>query len=157
MVKIKTHLQHLPRKKTLPLSISIPPEFQQLFRPHLIIKKKFLQFKKGGGTENVAQCCTQSFLHILVDKYTMHQSGSEEHPLWLGHMLEKFLEIATTKLLKMSFPVQQLFLKTLPQRCWPQYLGNYTNYTDGGYFAVLLYIYIISIYLSIYLSIYIYI
>ena len=33
----------------------------------------------------------------------------------------------------MNFPAWQLFLKTLPQKCWPQYLGNYTDNTDGTY------------------------
>ena len=48
-------------------------------------------------------------------------------------MLEKFLKITTTRLLKMNFPAWQLFLNTLPQKCWPQYLGNYTDNTDGTY------------------------
>ena len=46
-------------------------------------------------------------------------------------MLEKFLEITTTRLLKMNFPAWHLFLKTLSQECWPQYLGNYTDNIDG--------------------------
>ena len=48
-------------------------------------------------------------------------------------MLENFLEITTTKLLKGNFPAWQLFLKTLPQKYWPKYLGNYTDNTDGTY------------------------
>ena len=48
-------------------------------------------------------------------------------------MLEKFLEITTTRLLKGNFPAWQLFLKTLPQKCWPRYLRNYTDNTDGTY------------------------
>ena len=36
-------------------------------------------------------------------------------------------------------------LKMLPQRCWAQCLGNYTDYIDGRYFDVLLYFYIIYI------------
>ena len=44
-----------------------------------------------------------------------------------------FLEITTTRLLKMSFPARQLFLKTLPLKCWPQYLGNYADNIDGTY------------------------
>ena len=39
-------------------------------------------------------------LHILVYISTMHQSGSEGQPLWLGLMLERLLETAPTKLLK---------------------------------------------------------
>ena len=30
-------------------------------------------------------------------------------------------------LFKMEFPAWQLFLKTLPQKFWTQYLGNYTD------------------------------
>ena len=48
-------------------------------------------------------------------------------------MLEKFLEITTTRFLKMNFPAWQLLLKTLPQKCWPQYLYNFTDNTDGAY------------------------
>ena len=60
-------------------------------------------------------------------------------------MLEKFLEITTTRSLKTNFPVWQLFKKNLPQRYWPQYLGNYTDYSDGRYFVVMcIYIYIYS-------------
>ena len=33
----------------------------------------------------------------------------------------------------MNFPAWQLFLKTLPQKYWPKYLGNYTDNTDGTY------------------------
>ena len=36
-------------------------------------------------------------------------------------------EIITTTLLKINFPTWQLFLKILPQKYWPQYLGNYTT------------------------------
>ena len=45
-------------------------------------------------------------------------------------MLEMFLEITTTRLLKMNFPAWQLILTTLPQKCWPEYLGNYTDNAD---------------------------
>ena len=47
-------------------------------------------------------------------------------------MLEMFLGVTTTRFLKMNFPAWQLFLKTLPRKCWPQYLGNYSNNTDQG-------------------------
>ena len=60
-------------------------------------------------------------------------SESEGHPLCLGLTLEKFLEITTTKVLKMNFSAWQLFSKTLAQEYWSQYLGNYTDYTDGTY------------------------
>ena len=68
------------------------------------------------------------FLYILL-----YQSGSEAHPLWLGLMLETFLEITTTRLLKMNSPAWELFLKTQPQKCWPQYFGNYVDNTDVTY------------------------
>ena len=53
---------------------------------------------------------------------------------------------------KDELPAQQLLLKTLLKRCWPKYLGNYTDYTDGRYFAVLLLS--LSLSLSIYIFIY---
>ena len=57
--KNATYFQHLPQKNrhtTPPLLTGLPPEFQQLFSPHLLIKKKIdsLQFKKGEGIENKA-------------------------------------------------------------------------------------------------------
>ena len=48
-------------------------------------------------------------------------------------MVETFLEITTTRLLKINVPAWQLFLKTLLQKCCAQYLGNYTDNTDGTY------------------------
>ena len=45
--------------------------------------------------------------------------------------------------------------EALSQRCWSQYLGNYTVFTDDRHFAILLHIYI-YIYIYIY-TIYIYI
>ena len=45
------------------------------------------------------------------------------------------------KIAKNELPSLAAFLKTLPQKCWPQYLGSYTDYTDVRYFAVPLYIY----------------
>ena len=48
-------------------------------------------------------------------------------------MLETFLEITTTRLLKMNFPAWQIILTTLPQKCWPEYFGNYTDNADGTY------------------------
>ena len=75
----------------------------------------------------------QLLVQILVYISTTHLSGSETHPSWLGVILEKFLEITTTTLLKMNFPAWRLFLKTLLQKCCPQYLGNYTDYTDVKY------------------------
>ena len=51
---------------------------------------------------------------------------------------------------KDELPAQQLLLKTLLKRCWPKYLGNYTDYTDGRYFAVLLLSLSIYIYMFIY-------
>ena len=47
-------------------------------------------------------------------------------------MLEKVLEI-TTRMLKMNFPVLEPFLKILRQKSWSQYLGNYSDYSDGTY------------------------
>ena len=41
----------------------------------------------------------------------------------------------SNQITKNKLPSQQLFLKTLPPSVC--YLGNYTNYTDGRYFAVL--------------------
>ena len=41
--KNATYFQHLPQKNrhtTPPLLTGLPPEFQQLFSPHLLIKKK---------------------------------------------------------------------------------------------------------------------
>ena len=52
----------------------------------------------------------------------MYNNGSEGHPLWLG-----LIEIARTRLLKMNFPAWQLLLKTLSQKFWPRYLGNYND------------------------------
>ena len=51
----------------------------------------------------------------------------------VGAPARKVLEITTTRLLKMNFPAWQLFLETLPQKRWPQYLCNYTDNTDGTY------------------------
>ena len=48
-------------------------------------------------------------------------------------MLENFLEITTTRLQNMNFPPWQLFLKTIPQKCCSQNLGNYTDNTDSTY------------------------
>ena len=79
---------------------------------------------------------------IFVQKWTLVKvldvclyawSGSEGYPLCFELMLERFLEIASTKLLKMHFPDWELFLKTLAQKYWPQYLGNYTDSSDGTY------------------------
>ena len=86
-------------------------------------------------------------------------------------MLETFLEITATRLIKTNFPPWQLFLKTMPQKCCSQNLGNYThnaahnadstyayfgNYTDGTdiYIYINKYIYI---YIHIYIYMYIYI
>ena len=50
-----------------------------------------------------------------------------------GITVEKVLENTTTRLLKIKFTALQIFLKTLPQKCWPWYLGNYIDNTDGTY------------------------
>ena len=39
--------------------------------------------------------------------------------------------------------------EALSQRCWSQYLGNYTDFTDDRHFAILLHIYI---YIYIYIQ-----
>ena len=55
--KIETRLQQLPRKTSPhPLLTRLPPEFQRLFSPHLLIKKNKLEPSnlKRGKTENEA-------------------------------------------------------------------------------------------------------
>ena len=126
------HTPPPPPHPHLSLLIRLPPEFQQFFSPQLLIKKKNqtpLQLKRGHCK---TQHCTQSFFaHTGIYIYGIYQSGSEGHPLWLGLMLKNPLEITTTRLPKINFSTWQLFLKTLPQKCWPQYLVNYTGNTDG--------------------------
>ena len=65
-----------------------------------------------------------------------------------------FLEITTTRLLKMSSPAWQLFLKTLPLKYWPQYLGNYADNIDGTYtyLATTLMVQNETVYINIYMK-----
>ena len=50
-------------------------------------------------------------------------------------MLETFLEIITTRLLKTKNELSSLtaLFKNLASKYWPQYLGNHTDNTDGTY------------------------
>ena len=73
--KIETHLQQLPQKKTspLPLSIRLPPEFEQLFSfPHLLtFLKKHLFLPPSFSKQGEAQTTKYSvaprvFLYMLV-------------------------------------------------------------------------------------------
>ena len=64
-------------EKQAPLLIRLPPEFKQLFNPHLLLlKKKKIERPptyKGGGTENVTLYCTQSFFaHAGVYIYCVY-------------------------------------------------------------------------------------
>ena len=34
---------------------------------------------------------------------------------------------------KYELPSLAVLFKNLPQKCWPRYLGNYTDYSDGTY------------------------
>ena len=101
--------------------------------PHLMHqtpsrKKNYtpFQFKKGKTQKTKDSIVPRVFLHILVYIYCLCI-------LELKLMLENFLEITTTRLVNMNFPPWQLFLKTIPQKCCSQNLGNYTDNTDSTY------------------------
>ena len=103
---------------------------------NLKMKNRLLSNLKRGRHRNRSIIFyTQSFFaHTTgIYIYYVYYSGSEGHPLKLGLTLETFLEITTTRLLKVNFPSWRLFLKTLPQKCWLQYLGDYTDNTDGTF------------------------
>ena len=90
-------------RKTSPqtLWIRLPPEFKQFFNPHLLITN----LKREEAQRAKHSIIPRVFLHVLVHVSTVYWNGSEGHPLLLGLMLEKFLEITTTTLLKMNFTV----------------------------------------------------
>ena len=73
-----------PEKQTPspPLLNRLPPKFQQLFSPHLLIKNIYIY----------------KYIYIYIYICTVNQSGCQGHPLWLDFMLETFLEISTTRL-----------------------------------------------------------
>ena len=138
--KIETRLQQLPQKnKSPPFIDQIPSRISTIVQPpsiNLKMKNRLLSNLKRGRHRNRSIIFyTQSFFaHTTgIYIYYVYYSGSEGHPLQLGLTLETFLEITTTRLLKVNFPSWRLFLKTLPQKCWLQYLGNYTDNTDGTF------------------------
>ena len=130
--KIETHLQQLPQKNKPPIIDQTPSGFSTIVQPLPINLTKKIRpasnLKREEPQKTKHSIVPRVFLYILVC-----YRGSEGHPLRLGLMQEKFLEITTTRLVKMNFPAWQLFLKTQPQKCWPQYLGNYTDNTDVTY------------------------
>ena len=111
------------------------PYFQQLFSPHLLFKKSSSPpLNRRHRKRSTGLCsefsCTYCYMYLLC---ILDWKGSTLTMVGSGLMLEKFIEI-TTRLLKMNFPAWQLFLKTLPEKGWPQYLGNYIDYSDGTYY-----------------------
>ena len=62
-IEKKTHLRQLPQKnKPQPLLIRLPPEFQQLFNPYLLITN----LKREEAQRTKHKIVPRAFLHILV-------------------------------------------------------------------------------------------
>ena len=97
-----------------PLSITFTPEFFQ--SSPINFKKKLRSpsnLKKGEVHKTKHSIVYPEFFYAYWYISTVYQSGREGHPPWLGLKLEKFLEIRTTRMLKMDFPAWQFFSKQL--------------------------------------------